>query len=360
MEKYVSIINVEGGIVDYSDIANGKITIHVEEILEGRTKQISFGVGTIPSGIKEGSDITLQALVVGVDDLCGKFSATANITTTIIANPTLGYKSLYVYKTSKASYLLSKDAVEYQMMVQNVGSLTTSEVYVVDILPAKSSFIEAYTTATTPADTYQCVGCEVYFSKANANLPKKFDPLQPFTTAMIKSYFTKGTENAGVRTSPYGEETKYVAYLVDDTTKNPSLLPVGGGGEKKVGIKIQDKGSKIGSLLTNGVAVFSKDLMQSIGNPKGVTVLEYPGLMTRMESDKDIVNACESFERNIGYNHDGTAENHSTTLTVRLPNTVKLATGSDAISHSWSNKTALEGGLSTNYQAIRNNNNLTI
>lgn len=42
VEKYVSIINVEGGVVDYSDIAQGKIYIHLEEILEGRSKQVKF------------------------------------------------------------------------------------------------------------------------------------------------------------------------------------------------------------------------------------------------------------------------------------------------------------------------------
>jgi uncharacterized repeat protein (TIGR01451 family) len=249
IEKYVSIINVAGGTVDYSEITNGKIIIHLEEILEGRSKQVTFTVGTIPSGIQAGTTISLQALVLGQDDSCGNLSASASTSTTIVANQTSSsnseYKSLYVYKTSKASYLLTKQEVEYQIMAQNIGSIATSEVYVVDILPAKSSFVEAYTTATTPADTYQCAGCQVYFSNANANLPKKLDPLIPFTTTMIKSYFTKGTEQNGVRTSPYGEETKYVAYLVDDTSKSPTILPTGGAGERKMGIKIKDKGTKI-------------------------------------------------------------------------------------------------------------------
>ncbi|GHV26119.1 hypothetical protein FACS1894176_06190 [Bacteroidia bacterium] len=51
VEKYVSIINVEGGVVDYSDIAQGKIYVHLEELLAGRTKTVKFGIGTIPSGI---------------------------------------------------------------------------------------------------------------------------------------------------------------------------------------------------------------------------------------------------------------------------------------------------------------------
>jgi hypothetical protein len=42
VEKYVSIINVEGGVVDYSAISQGKIYIHLEEILEGRSKQVKF------------------------------------------------------------------------------------------------------------------------------------------------------------------------------------------------------------------------------------------------------------------------------------------------------------------------------
>ncbi|MDR0607827.1 MAG: DUF11 domain-containing protein [Candidatus Peribacteria bacterium] len=42
VEKYVSIINVEGGVIDYSDISQGKIYIHLEEILEGRSKSVKF------------------------------------------------------------------------------------------------------------------------------------------------------------------------------------------------------------------------------------------------------------------------------------------------------------------------------
>jgi uncharacterized repeat protein (TIGR01451 family) len=113
-------------------------------------------------------------------------------------------------------------------------------------------------------------------------------------------------------------------------------------------------------MLTNTPAVFSKDLLQSIGVPKGITVLEYPGLRTTMESDKETVNACETFARDIGYTHDGTAENSISTLTVRLPNTVTLATGADAISHIWSSKTATEGNLPAAYQSITHNNNVTI
>jgi uncharacterized repeat protein (TIGR01451 family) len=112
--------------------------------------------------------------------------------------------------------------------------------------------------------------------------------------------------------------------------------------------------------LTNSVAILSKDLLQSIGAPKGITVLEYPGLRTAMESDKEIVNACETFHWDIAYNHDGTAENSITTLTVRLPNTVSLATGTDAIRHRWSEKTAQEGSLPGSFQAIKDNNNISI
>jgi uncharacterized repeat protein (TIGR01451 family) len=237
VEKYVSIINVEGGIVDYSDIVNGKIYIALAEIGVGRSKQINFQIGTIPSGIMPGTKINLSVVATADDDTCGSLSATRNIVTTITSNSssaTGGQKSLYLYKTSKASYVLSKNEVEYQMLVQNIGSVITSEVYVVDIIPAKSSFVAAYTTATTAADTYSCAGCKVYFANTNANLPKKFDPLNPFTPAMVQNYFTLGTENNGVWTSPYGAETKYVAYLVDDTSKNPAILPTGGEGTRKI------------------------------------------------------------------------------------------------------------------------------
>ncbi|GHV23937.1 hypothetical protein FACS189428_7890 [Clostridia bacterium] len=174
-------------------------------------------------------------MVVGDDDECGTIAATKSITTTISAAPITsngGPQSLYLYKTSKASYLLAGTETEYQMIVQNIGAMVTSDVYVVDIIPAKSSFVAAYTTATTNAESYSCAGCQVFFSKTNANLPKKFDPSNPFTPAMIQSYFTKGSEVNGVWSSPFGSETKYVAYLVDDTTKTPPIFPTGG--ERKV------------------------------------------------------------------------------------------------------------------------------
>ncbi|MDR0608416.1 MAG: hypothetical protein LBG52_09070 [Candidatus Peribacteria bacterium] len=185
-----------------------------------------------------GTRINLSVVANADDDTCGSLSASKSSTTTITNNTsstdTRGQKSLYLYKTSKASYVLTKNEVEYQMIIQNLGAVVTSEVYVVDIIPAKSSFVAAYTNATTAADTYACIGCKVFFANANANLPKKFDPLNPFTPAIIQSYFTLGTEHEGVWTSPYGTETKYVAYLVDNTTKNPAIFPTGGEGTRKI------------------------------------------------------------------------------------------------------------------------------
>ncbi|MDR0607826.1 MAG: hypothetical protein LBG52_05815, partial [Candidatus Peribacteria bacterium] len=72
---------------------------------------------------------------LGQDDVCGSFSASKSMTTTIVSNTsssssTGGPQSLYLYKTSKASYLLTKQMLEYQMIIQNIGSVVTSEVYV--------------------------------------------------------------------------------------------------------------------------------------------------------------------------------------------------------------------------------------
>ncbi|MDR2416176.1 MAG: hypothetical protein LBD75_06320 [Candidatus Peribacteria bacterium] len=100
--------------------------------------------------------------------------------------------------------------------------------------------------------------------------------------------------------------------------------------------------------------------MQSIGMPKGVTVLEYPGLKTTMSSDKEHVNACETFSWDIDYNHDGTAANSITTLTVRLPNTVSLAAETGAISHSWTQRAYLEGSLPSAFQPIETNSNVVV
>jgi hypothetical protein len=79
-----------------------------------------------------------------------------------------------------------------------------------------------------------------------------------------------------------------------------------------------------------------------------------------MSSDKEIVNACETFNRDIEYNHDGTAANTITTMTVRLPNTVTLVNGTGAISHSRSTKAVNEGRLLSSFQAIDTNSNVVM
>jgi hypothetical protein len=79
-----------------------------------------------------------------------------------------------------------------------------------------------------------------------------------------------------------------------------------------------------------------------------------------MSSDKDVVNACETFNWDVSYNHDGTSANTITTLTVRLPNTVSLVNETGAISHSWTTRAAKEGGLPASFQPLDTNNNVVV
>jgi uncharacterized repeat protein (TIGR01451 family) len=79
-----------------------------------------------------------------------------------------------------------------------------------------------------------------------------------------------------------------------------------------------------------------------------------------MSSDKENVNACETFNWDIDYNHDGTAANTITTLTVRLPNTVSLASTTGAITHRWNALTVSEGGLPSAFQSLDTNSNMTV
>lgn len=346
-EQYASISNIAWGIVDYTKVSQWIIQVDLEEILAWRSKQVSFELWPIPSGVFQGTKIDIAANVVGNDDVCGSFQSTTSMSNTFESE-----KRLYIRKTSRESYMLSAWEVEYQIIIQNMGTSPTTNTYIVDIVPNKATFVEAYTTATTKEKKYSCEGCKVFFAKENINLPEKREPYKPFNAGLISKYFEVGTEENGVWKSPYGENTKYVAYLVDDTAT--SLFP--SGWEKMVGIKLKNNGTRIGALLTNVAWAFSRDLLQTIGNPKALTVLEYPGLKTEMNSTKEIISACESFDWEIPYVHDGNVENEITTLTVRLPNTVDL----EEISHVWSSRSQTEGNLTGNVVGIKENSNVQI
>lgn len=346
-EQYASISNIAWGIIDYTKVSQWIIQVDLEEILAWRSKQVSFELWPIPSGVFQGTKIDIAANVVGNDDVCGSFQSTTSMSNTFESE-----KRLYIRKTSRESYMLSAWEVEYQIIIQNMGTSPTTKTYIVDIVPNKAAFVEAYTTAITKEKEYSCEGCKVFFAKENINLPEKRDPYKPFNAGLISKYFEVGTEENGVWKSPYGENTKYVAYLVDDTAT--SLFP--SGWEKMVGIKLKNNGTRIGALLTNVAWAFSRDLLQTIGNPKALTVLEYPGLKTEMNSTKEIISACESFDWEIPYVHDGNIENEITTLTVRLPNTVDL----EEISHVWSSRSQTEGNLTGNAVGIKENSNVQI
>ncbi|GHV26125.1 hypothetical protein FACS1894176_06210 [Bacteroidia bacterium] len=79
-----------------------------------------------------------------------------------------------------------------------------------------------------------------------------------------------------------------------------------------------------------------------------------------MSSDKENVNACETFNWDIAYNHDGTAPNTITTLTVRLPNTVSLASTTGAITHLRNSQAIQGGGLPLVFSSLDTNSNVVI
>ncbi len=76
-------------------------------------------------------------------------------------------------------------------------------------------------------------------------------------------------------------------------------------------------------------------LLPAITTPVQTTVFGTPGLRMNLQSDVDIVAACEPFIWTLNYTHDGSATNTKTIISTFLPTTAVLSTGAGSITHTF-------------------------
>lgn len=154
----------------------------------GQSKTITFLTIPVPVGILNNTVTSLHTSTIG-NSSCGPVSVVSTSPLTLD-----GQNQMRISKYKNFSLILQTGYLEYQMPITNVGEVAVNNAYVVDILPAHTEFVQAYTNYTTPYYTYSCNNCRVYFAASDPSLPSTISVTSHFTKSMIQSKFVIGTE----------------------------------------------------------------------------------------------------------------------------------------------------------------------
>ncbi|MCB9809822.1 DUF11 domain-containing protein [Candidatus Peribacteria bacterium] len=344
--EYPSVFNVTGGTANLSQLPiDGTVTVTVGPIPAGATKTVQFSV-LVPEGILVGTTLNLSAQVSATDNnACTVNPHTLTRSTALTALPELN-----VYKTRDEALIGSGDSIHYDIELLNVGTASSTQTVVVDRIPQYTVFETAYTTGTNAnGTTYTCSGCDVFFSDGST-LPVGFGtPINPITPAQVVSLFTPGVETSpGVWGSPFGQQTRYVAWMMDTPYGTGDIFPVGAA--TTVGLSVRNDhdgpgpltaGSAPGTVIYNNPLTASTELLQAIGNQVNTTILPDPGLAMQKQANTENINAGGSFAWTITFLNDSATPNTATTISDTMPYGVTV-TGMDFI---W-NTAAVANGMS--------------
>jgi uncharacterized repeat protein (TIGR01451 family) len=278
---------------------------------------------------------------------------------------------IIVSKTVKEAVIPSGGDIHYAINYNNIGTAPTTGTYIIDRIPDKTVFKNAYTSGTIAGNTFSCTGCEVYFSNDTINLPSSITPSSPLNAALVSTYFTIGDDSLvpGDWVSPFGSSTVWVAWKIDDKNILPvNLNPASSSG--KVGLTVTNDddgtgagtiGSPTGTILFNAPGVFSDQLLQAIDNQVFTTVLPDPGLDIDKVSSKDVLYAGEGFDWHIiYYNNSGNTDNAVSLFDELPPPTdISYLPGDIKVYHTW-NSDAIANGATAGEVDITANPNVVI
>lgn len=359
LPQYIDLMSVTGGIVDFSGLPS-QVEIDLDNITPDSYKEVRVVLRT-PSGIEINDSFTLIGRISGSDDDdCQEIAATVSQVTKLEALP-----NLFIYKDRDEAIINSGEEIHYSIYYSNTGDAPSKRTYIVDRVPYKTSFRQAYTSGTdSNGNTYTCENCTVLFASFDSGLPSDNSASQPFYPSTIDQNFTPGTETSpGVWSSPFGDNTMYVAWLVDDQSLANPLFGAGESGT--VGMTVandedgpgpETSGSPVGTVIYNYATILSQNLLQAIGNQITTTILPDPGLRISKESSKEYVHTQETFDWNIDYFNDSGNDDTEVTLTDTLPYGIELLN----VYHSWNDVALSNGASPSGEQDVSGNPNLTI
>ena len=345
--EYLSLVSISGGTIDYSGLPS-QVTVTLGDIPVNQSKLISLQL-FVPTGILNNDTFKVDVSVSATDDdACQTIEGSGSRSTTVSSTP-----ELQVLKVRDESIVSSGGRIHYQLNYLNPGTSPTERTWVVDKVPSRSHFVEAYTAPAVDSNgnTFNCTGCPVYFANSGAPLPPELTPLQPFTEEVILDHFVLGIETSpGVWEPPVGyaapDEISYIAFLVDDPSASPPVVAANSTG--RVGLLVQNDddgpggasaGSPDGTLVANSAAIFSEDLLQAIGNLVTTAILPEPSLKVTKSVSDPIVALNQSFSWTIDYVNDSTNISNEVVITDTLPIGISFV----SVFHQW-NSVALGNG----------------
>lgn len=364
---------VTGGSSTFTYTVDTTTVVFTAPIAPGATRTITVPIYIEEGELKNADTFKITAILSADDDNCGPVNGSGQMIANVTAHP-----KLVTYKNVDESIIDSAGDIHYTIKYTNNGNSPTTNSYIVDKVPAHTTFKYAYTNGTDAnGNTFTCTYCRVYFSNdtgvnyPNAGPPHAMPPSLSVTTPLDDNFtdaFTLGTNSFGVWTSPYSDQTTWVIYELSNTS---GLYGITKPGESETvgltvtndnnGIDVGTDGSTTGTTITNATGIFSHELLQAINNQVITTILPDPGLRINKESYglapnssviKDVVYAGESFNWKVDFYNDSGNDDTSVILTDIFPTNSTLG----AIYFTW-NSDAITNGMPAGEFELCDSNN---
>ncbi|MEZ4265908.1 MAG: OmpA family protein [Myxococcota bacterium] len=275
----------------------------------------------VPTGVLDGASMSLGVNITGTDDICGPFQVLLSEKTAIAGTP-----ALEVVKSNDLTVGPTGTVIAYELAVINSGVSPSTRSWVVDRLPAGAEIVRAALPGA---------GGEVWFSNAQAltggaGLPAALSPTAPLDDAQVQAQFVRAfdTDNDGWVVSPFGAQTTWLAFRIDDAGLTPPQFVTGVA--RTLTFEARVTSTAQGDVLSNQGAVFADGLAQSISNKTRFTVGPNPGLHIT-KSCPEVVSAGETFAYVITYENDSANVDLGASLVDTLPAGLSLVSAV----HTW-------------------------
>ncbi|MBK8092689.1 MAG: DUF11 domain-containing protein [Verrucomicrobiaceae bacterium] len=336
--QYLPFVSVTPSAVTTFDPANGRVVVNMGNLAPGAISTAAITV-LVPEGVSYGEQLTFNSTISAAPAACpiapviDQASAVAEM-----------LPLLRVVKDDVLDLIPGASELDYTLTVYNEGDSPSHGTYVVDRVPAEMVFVRAYGPQ----------GEQLLFS-ADDNLPPGYlTPSAPVSAATIATKFTPGILNNNgtpsdpsddVWTSPFGEQTRWVAWQMDDASLTPPAFITGTA--RSVSFRVRNDldgpgsgtaGSAVGTVIFNSGAVFSEELLQAIGNEVVTTINDSPAILVQ-KTGPSAVNTGVSFAWTIQYyNNSGTTDD-----VVSIVDTLPAGVTFQSATHTW-NAAALANG----------------
>jgi uncharacterized repeat protein (TIGR01451 family) len=357
--EYPTYLSAFGGTITQLDPANGTVKLNLGSMLPGDQRQVLLNLG-IPRGVIDEERLTVRAELTGSDNACAPQRISLQRSQVLTAQP-----AVQVFKDDILDVIPPGGTIEYELNYRNLGQAPATGSWVVDRIPFKTVFLDARNPK----------GSEVWFTdKLPPAMPaNQISVANPVDFSVIQANFslgirddkgTPGDPTDDVWTSPFGDQTTWVAFLVDAPSFTPPILPISSQfcsaffrvKNDEDGTGPGTAGSPEGTIIFNEEVIFTSQNLQAVGNEVVTTIEDFAGLELVKTSNLNEVTSEEPFEWIIEYYNNSAARDDVVRLTDQLPAGVIL----DSIRHEWNDTAQVKSGLAGGLVNITSSSSVTL